>query len=225
MGISPNCIFHPRSFSFVYFESDIKIIILNPMVEAYMKQIKIISIKVGVLLFMLMWSLYSHPHMFVDVTQHLVMNENGLEGIRMEWLVDEMNSLQIVEAYDINKNSEIDPSENSEMTNSLFPLIERVVSISINENSDFDVNVAEFNSHFTDQNLLQCSFFLSLAAVNYSNDETDIAIKVDDDQQFVAFETNESASSIDDMDGFTSTTKAYTENVKSFCHFIINRSL
>ncbi len=147
-----------------------------------------IKIKSILQVFILSQILFAHPHMFVDVSQHFKLNENGLEGFQMVWTVDEMNSLQIVEAYDSNANNQIDSAETSAMEAMLLPLIKRVVSVQVNGTPLQNCVIENFQAGTSEDDLLQYTFFIEFPVNEYGEQETSIATTVYDDLLFVAFD-------------------------------------
>jgi ABC-type uncharacterized transport system substrate-binding protein len=73
---------------------------------------KILSI--GILAFILLVSAvtsWSHPHVFLYSTVHVVLDEKGIAGFTVRWVFDEMFSSMIILDFDKNGNKQLEPSE------------------------------------------------------------------------------------------------------------------
>ncbi|HAR63392.1 MAG: hypothetical protein DKM50_08845 [Candidatus Margulisiibacteriota bacterium] len=54
---------------------------------------------------------FSHPHIFIESSVSVVMDKDGLLGIRTNWVFDEMFSSVIYEEYDKNKDKRFNAQE------------------------------------------------------------------------------------------------------------------
>lgn len=68
-----------------------------------MKTLAVLSLTF-VLLFMPIVAAYGHPHIFIEASITFVFENDGLKGVRVVWLFDEMFSASIIMDFDANKN-------------------------------------------------------------------------------------------------------------------------
>ncbi len=54
---------------------------------------------------------WAHPHVFIHAAVDAVFDREGLAGFRVRWVFDEMFSSTIRMDYDLNDNSQFEPSE------------------------------------------------------------------------------------------------------------------
>jgi len=154
-----------------------------------------------------------------------MLNENGVEGAQMVWTIDEMNSLQIIEAYDSNGNHEIDSVEASAMETTLLPLIERVVSVHVNESSLENTAIKNFQTGTNENDLLQYTFFIAVPPREYSSEETNIAITVYDELLFVTFDMPSDSISTENIDGIVHSTTVSETNNRETCLLSIRKEI
>lgn len=64
--------------------------------------------------------LLGHPHVFVDYRLDFVFNQDGLAGMRVEWVFDDMYSAVLLEDNDVDHNGIIDKSESEGMEQNAF---------------------------------------------------------------------------------------------------------
>lgn len=55
--------------------------------------------------------LYAHPHVFMDASTQIKVNDNVLEGIKIKATFDEMNTMIYMEEYDKNKDKKLNEQE------------------------------------------------------------------------------------------------------------------
>ncbi|QEN03983.1 DUF1007 family protein [Thiospirochaeta perfilievii] len=67
------------------------------------------------LIFISSLSLYAHPHMKIQAYSYNYFNENGLQGVYMQWEYDPMFSSQLIYNYDIDNNMEFSADEALEL--------------------------------------------------------------------------------------------------------------
>lgn len=70
---------------------------------------KKINLIVLILLFIV--ALYSHPHIWIEYTIEPVFSDEGLEGLQLEWIFDDMFSWQIIADYTKDQNFNISEIE------------------------------------------------------------------------------------------------------------------
>ena len=56
-------------------------------------------------------SVYAHPHIFLDASAKFVFDKEGLKGVRLKWIFDEMYGNDIMFAYDEDENKVLDKEE------------------------------------------------------------------------------------------------------------------
>ena len=54
---------------------------------------------------------YSHPHVFLETALTIVFDHEGLAGVRVKWLFDEMFSSMILLDFDLNKDQKLEKKE------------------------------------------------------------------------------------------------------------------
>ena len=54
---------------------------------------------------------HSHPHVFLETTLTVVFDQEGLAGIHVKWLFDEMFSSMITLDFDLNQNQKLEEGE------------------------------------------------------------------------------------------------------------------
>ncbi len=60
----------------------------------------------------LITGLAAHPHVFIEHTVEIQVNDSGVHALKLRWVFDEMFSSMLIQDFDTNKNKKIDPSEN-----------------------------------------------------------------------------------------------------------------
>jgi ABC-type uncharacterized transport system substrate-binding protein len=63
---------------------------------------------------------WSHPHMFIDSQVTLVIDSEGTQGFRVQWLFDQFFTAQILLDYDRDRNGRFDRREVEEIKNGAF---------------------------------------------------------------------------------------------------------
>ncbi len=56
--------------------------------------------------------LAAHPHVFIEHSVEIQVNDSGVQALKLRWVFDEMFSSLLIQDFDTNKNKKIDPSEN-----------------------------------------------------------------------------------------------------------------
>ncbi len=62
----------------------------------------------------------AHPHVFMDCELTFVFGDNGLKGIRQDWVFDEMFAAMILGEHDKDSNLKISPEEQESIYNGAF---------------------------------------------------------------------------------------------------------
>jgi ABC-type uncharacterized transport system substrate-binding protein len=65
-------------------------------------------------------TLHAHPHIFIDNTVTIVFDEEGMAGIKLHWVFDEMYSNMLIYDYDTDQNKEFSAKELDILQNEAF---------------------------------------------------------------------------------------------------------
>ena len=65
-------------------------------------------------------NLFAHPHVFIDANITFVFTRNGLQGIKAQWIFDEMFSNMVIHDYDKDKNREYSNKELRKLKKEMF---------------------------------------------------------------------------------------------------------
>jgi len=65
--------------------------------------------------------LYPHPHVFIDPSVTVFIQNNQVTTLSLKWVFDEMTSGLCYEAFDNNKNKILDPAEEDNIRKNIFP--------------------------------------------------------------------------------------------------------
>ncbi len=80
--------------------------------------------KIFLLLFLLLSSLYSHPHTFIDVHPTIKIKDNQTQSIHFKWVLDEMTSTILIMELDQDMDGKISKKENKYILNNYFHIFE-----------------------------------------------------------------------------------------------------
>jgi ABC-type uncharacterized transport system substrate-binding protein len=61
--------------------------------------------------FVAVTSVYSHPHVFIENSFVFLFGDDGLEGIAVTWIFDEIFSASVIMDHDRNRNRALEPNE------------------------------------------------------------------------------------------------------------------
>ncbi len=75
------------------------------------------------ILFWVSPAVFAHPHVFIEQKLKLIFNEEGMEGIHVNWRFDDMFSTMIANDHDANKNDQLEPSEVTQIKEKAFAYI------------------------------------------------------------------------------------------------------
>ena len=83
---------------------------------------------ISVLIFFILTveSVFSHPHMWIDGKIDLLLHDNGLYGVRVEWLMDSFNSADLINSYDADKSASINNQESRNLHDNAFQHLHNV---------------------------------------------------------------------------------------------------
>ena len=63
---------------------------------------------------------YSHPHVFIHNTLEIVFDQQGLAGVRVQWVFDEFFSSMIADEFDKNHNNRLEKPEITDIEKKAF---------------------------------------------------------------------------------------------------------
>lgn len=105
-------------------------------------------------------SVFSHPHLFIDVSVIFAINDSGLSGIYTYWKLDEMNSAIIKDFYDRNNSGIFEKSELIEILKVTLESIQNVTSLSCGTKIFSVENIEKFNAVVNGEEKVVYSFFI-----------------------------------------------------------------
>ncbi len=119
-----------------------------------------------IILMIIVWvsppAVFAHPHVFIEQKLKLIFNEEGMEGIHVNWRFDDMFSTMIANDHDANKNNQLEPSEVTQIKEKAFAYIAEYhyfFSVKIN-GTPFIVNdVTDFSAELDNGKLIY-DFFI-----------------------------------------------------------------
>ena len=88
------------------------------------------------LLIFLATRVYAHPHLFITKKIVFVFDDNGLSGIRINWMFDEFSTTMLASDFDKNKNGKLEKKEEIEVKKNYFDYLKNYhyfTDIEINE--------------------------------------------------------------------------------------------
>lgn len=135
-------------------------------------------------------SLQAHPHVFIDNQVEYVFDKNGLAGISVKWVFDEMYSSSLIMDYDQNKDNSFNPVEISLIQQKAFANLKSshyFIYIRIN-GKGFTVKEVTHFSASIDKNKVVYYFFIPciLAAGSI---EQELKVSVYDESYYVEVTT------------------------------------
>ena len=107
-------------------------------------------------------SLFAHPHVFIDNTITIVFDQNGLVGIKVKWVFDEMFSSMLIHDYDKNGDGVFGPDEIEKIKNGAFSNLKNFhyfTYIKIN-GEKFKVEYVKNFSSYLDSKRIVYNFFV-----------------------------------------------------------------
>ena len=118
------------------------------------------SYKASLLLSFFFASVFSHPHLFIDVSAKFAINDSGLSGIYIYWKLDEMNSAIIKDFYDKNNSGIFEKKELIEILKITLVNIQNVTTISYGTKFLSVEKVERFNAVLNGEEKIVYSFFI-----------------------------------------------------------------
>lgn len=130
----------------------------------------------------------AHPHMFIDVSMKFMLNESGMSGIYTYWKIDEMNSTQLIDYYDKNRNGTFEKNELIQILKFTLPNIQNMTTISWGLNF-FDLQkVEKFNANVNNKKNVVYSFFIPCTISVKEISDKKITVYFEDPTIFIAFD-------------------------------------
>jgi ABC-type uncharacterized transport system substrate-binding protein len=105
-------------------------------------------------------SVFSHPHLFIDVSAKFAITDSGLSGIYTYWKLDEMNSAIIKDFYDKNNSGIFEKKELIEILKITLVNIQNVTTISYGTKFLSVEKIERFNAVFNGEEKIVYSFFI-----------------------------------------------------------------
>ena len=128
----------------------------------YMKNLRNITriYKSFLLLSFFFASVFSHPHLFIDVSAKFAITDSGLSGIYTYWKLDEMNSAIIKDFYDKNNSGIFEKRELIEILKITLVNIQNVTTVSYGTKFLSIEKVERFNAVLNGEEKIVYSFFI-----------------------------------------------------------------
>ncbi len=148
---------------------------------------KTIKCNISIVLLLLIQSvIVAHPHMFVDVVVKYNTDITGIKNLEMVWVIDKMNSTQIIEAYDENNNCRFEKSELVNMLSAFKPNLLKMIKLSYDNTNTPITDVSNFSAVATPQKDLLLSFTIPYECT--AEEETkELQTVVYDSEMYIAF--------------------------------------
>ena len=106
-------------------------------------------------------SLCAHPHIFLDASAKFVFDNEGLQGVKLKWIFDEMYGNDIMFDYDADENKVLDKEEVKKIEKESFSnlrnfhyftyLRQRGEKSDVKEVSSFSARSPSNTRHFEDE--------------------------------------------------------------------------
>ncbi|MFC1770991.1 DUF1007 family protein [Candidatus Margulisiibacteriota bacterium] len=131
-------------------------------------------------------SLFAHPHVFIENKLDIVFSDDGLKGIRVNWVFDKIFSNMIFVDYDKNNNQKFEKEEKALIKEEAFSNLKDYnyfSHIKINK-KNFEVKyIKDFNAS-QKEGLLAYSFFIP-CHVTATQDKKEIRISIYDQTYYI----------------------------------------
>ena len=132
--------------------------------------------------------LLAHPHMFIDVSIKFMLSDSGLAGIYTYWSIDEMNSAQIIDYYDTNRNGTFEKKELIQILKFTLPNIRNMSKVSWGNNPLNLQKVEKFNAVIANKVRIVYSFLIPCNISIKDISDKKIAVYFEDPTIFIAFD-------------------------------------
>ena len=130
----------------------------------------------------------AHPHLFIDVAMKFILSDSGLSGIYTYWSIDEMNSAQIIDYYDTNRNGTFEKKELIQILKFTLPNIQDMTTISWGLDFCDLQKVEKFNAVIKNKVTVVYSFFIPCNMRLKEINDKKITVFFEDPTIFIAFD-------------------------------------
>ena len=137
-----------------------------------------------ILFFLLLYSLYAHPHTFIDIYPKINHKKNIITSINFEWKFDAMTSQLLLMEFDSNMDGTIDIEENKYIDINYFQPLEDYgfyTDIRINKKSTF-TKVKNFKAYIDKEHRVVYKFDVAI-----NTPKENLYIDFYDEENFSAF--------------------------------------
>lgn len=129
-----------------------------------MKRVYIIVVSLFLAVFFPVEVAFTHPHAWIDGKLTFVAEQGKIIGVKAQWLLDDFNSMAIIEDADKNKNGTLEPKESQHIYNTAFINLagqNYLTDIRINGQKESILGVNSFKAS-VDKGLLRYDFYIPL---------------------------------------------------------------
>ncbi len=142
--------------------------------------------------------IFAHAHVFIDYEVHVTFDDNGLEGISINWAFDRMFSAFIKNEYNTDNTNELSEEQQRNIKAGAFDNLKGdryFANILVNGKNIAIPEPKQFSARLHD-NAAQYAFFFPLA-IEATTENKEVEIYFYDPEIFVAYTLDESDLSID----------------------------
>lgn len=151
------------------------------------------------LLMLLPCTALAHPHIYVECQLIFIFDQNGLAGIRQQWVFDELFTATILDLGDVNRNGLIDEDEVETTRREAFVNLRNFhyfTAVKI-DGQDFPVeHVANFSAWMREDGKVAYSFYVP-CPVPASHEEHEVKVAVYDESFYVFIAYGDGESGFD----------------------------
>jgi ABC-type uncharacterized transport system substrate-binding protein len=161
--------------------------------------------------------LQAHPHVFIDNYVSFIFDENGLSGIKLRWMFDEMTSSSFLIDYDSDHNNILNPHEIAQLKAEAFDNLKEfhyMTEITIN-GENFPVQfITNFNASVSAGQLVY--EFVIPCHLQASPSSKELRLLVYDDEYFIDFQLHQQDLKIENANAFKTTLHTEKNLEKSY---------
>ncbi len=125
--------------------------------------------------------------MFIDVSLKYILDDTGVSGMYTYWNIDEMNSAQIIDYYDSNKNGIFEKQELIQILKIALQTIQNMTTISWGIHFYSIERVEKFNAVIKNKTNVVYSFFIPCTIPLDEIPDKKVTAYFDDPTMYVAF--------------------------------------
>ncbi len=136
---------------------------------------------------------YSHPHIYIDNSAEFVFGEEGLEGIQLTWVFNEMFSSTFIQDYDSDEDGSFSDKELEVIQDEMFSSLEDYDYFShvTIDGEEFKVEkINGFSASILDEVNVVYAFFIPCEAA-VQDEDTTLVLSVYDETYYIAVEVAE----------------------------------